>query len=277
MHALEEQFGLSVTLDDLLDRLTIRDLIRAHRRVHRRESACYTATASTSPRALPLSANQQSIYAAHRMDPDGAAYHICCAARIDWLDPSRLRQALATLIARYPGLRARVELRDGQPWQVVDDDVDLPWTEVASAEPGIDAFLAAVRPHALRPFVLERAPLWRATLVSHEDAAGPHLLLLTFHHLIADLWSLTIVWRELLAALDAPASEAVPIATSRTPAVLSTDAYAAFVESQAELLNSDRSAPMREDLDAQTRCRSTGARAADEGRTANTAAAPGRA
>ena len=212
LHALDEQFGLHSTLDELLDRLTIRDLIVRQRDAHvsGTRAAALTDGAPSSAGAHPLSANQQSIYAAQRMDPDSAAYHICCAARIDRLDPSHLRQALAILTARHPALRARVELRDGQPWQIVDDDVDVSWTEVVSVEPGTDALISAARPHARRPFVLDRAPLWRATLVRREDADGPELLLLTFHHLIADLWSLTILWRDLLAALGAPAETLAP-------------------------------------------------------------------
>ena len=158
LHALDEQFGLHATLDELLDRLTIHDLIARQREgsVSGTRAAVLPDGAQPSPRAHPLSANQRSIYAAQRMDPDSAAYHICCAARIDRLDPSHLRHALGILARRHPALRARVELRDGQPWQIVDDDVDVPWTEMVSAEPGIDALSAAARSHALRPFVLDR-------------------------------------------------------------------------------------------------------------------------
>ncbi|MDP9122586.1 MAG: condensation domain-containing protein, partial [Acidobacteriota bacterium] len=71
---------------------------------------------------------------------------------------------------------------------------------------GVAAALA--REEALIPFDLARPPLFRATLVALGAAA--HILLLTFHHVLCDGWSVEILVSELLAAYDALRGGACP-------------------------------------------------------------------
>ncbi len=57
-----------------------------------------------------------------------------------------------------------------------------------------------LREEALRPFNLERGPLFRASLlrVSEEE----HLLLLAMHHIVSDGWSLGVLIGELAALYE---------------------------------------------------------------------------
>jgi amino acid adenylation domain-containing protein len=75
------------------------------------------------------------------------------------------------------------------------------------------ALAARLRDEALRPFDLERGPLWRFVLLAPE-AADP-VLVLAAHHLVADLWSLGRFAEELSALYargDAPPAPAWPAA-----------------------------------------------------------------
>ncbi|MFR0356704.1 amino acid adenylation domain-containing protein [Streptomyces sediminimaris] len=116
------------------------------------------------------------------------------------LDPGRLRAAAQALVARHPNLRAAFpQVTDGQPVQVIQAEVTVPWTEVdlsglPEAEAGEELDRLGREDHRRR-FDLAQPPLLRFTLV--RLAAERHCLLLTSHHILLDGWSTPIVMREL--------------------------------------------------------------------------------
>ncbi|MER5428955.1 non-ribosomal peptide synthase/polyketide synthase [Streptomyces sp. NPDC002588] len=126
------------------------------------------------------------------------------------VDGDHLRRAAQRLLDRHAPLRACFrQLPDGRPAQVVPAGVDLPWREVdlSAQEPGVRAGLAetVAADERARRFDLARPPLLRCALVRFgEDRSR---LVLTFHHIVADGWSLPVLHRELLALYgEEPAS-----------------------------------------------------------------------
>ncbi|MGW4446749.1 non-ribosomal peptide synthase/polyketide synthase [Streptomyces sp. NPDC004682] len=118
------------------------------------------------------------------------------------VDGTLLRRAAQRLLDRHAPLRACFrQLPDGRPAQIVATGLELPWREVdlAAQEPAVRAGLAeavAADERAHR-FDLAQPPLLRCALV-HLDAERSRLIL-TFHHIVADGWSLPVLHRELLA------------------------------------------------------------------------------
>ncbi|WP_261340688.1 non-ribosomal peptide synthase/polyketide synthase [Amycolatopsis orientalis] len=117
------------------------------------------------------------------------------------VDAAALRRSAQALLDRYPSLRSGFrQLDGGQVVQVVTHHAELPWREVA-AEDAEEAFEA----DRSRRFDFARPPLLRATFTRlAEDRAK---LALTFHHILADGWSVVVLLRELLAGYagaDAP-------------------------------------------------------------------------
>ncbi|WP_344946600.1 amino acid adenylation domain-containing protein [Actinomadura miaoliensis] len=128
------------------------------------------------------------------------------------LDATALRRAAQAVLDRHAPLRAGfARLGDGRMVQFVPrEPAALPWREIDLS--GLDADERAARAAAVaaeeqtRGFDLERPPLLRCTLLRH----GPehHSLVLMFHHIVADGWSVQIMLRELLhfyGATDEPA------------------------------------------------------------------------
>ncbi|WP_279629203.1 non-ribosomal peptide synthase/polyketide synthase [Amycolatopsis thailandensis] len=109
------------------------------------------------------------------------------------VDADALRQSVQALLDRYSSLRSGFrQLDGGQVVQTVPRHAELPWREVA-AEDAANAFEA----DRARRFDFARPPLLRATFVrAGENRAR---LALTFHHIIADGWSVVVLLRELLA------------------------------------------------------------------------------
>ncbi|AQA25116.1 non-ribosomal peptide synthase TIGR01720 domain protein [Rhodococcus sp. MTM3W5.2] len=116
--------------------------------------------------------------------------------------PERMRRAARTLLDRHPNLRVCfVEDDAGEVHQVVEGRVSLPWSEIDLS--GLDGSAGRERWRELlavdrsTPFVMDRAPLLRFTLV--RTGAEEHRLLLTHHHILLDGWSTPLLLEELLA------------------------------------------------------------------------------
>ena len=155
---------------------------------------------ATQKTAVPLSYSQQRMWFLEQMEPEKAWYNI---GRILWLDgelnQAALQNSLAGLVQRHEALRTTFHWTNDQPTQSVAAALKLPWELVDLRELTPDAAATAVRQRATteatRPFNLEQGPLLRPQLLSLPH--NRHALILTFHHLITDGWSLDIFLREL--------------------------------------------------------------------------------
>ncbi|MFF7981302.1 non-ribosomal peptide synthase/polyketide synthase [Streptomyces sp. NPDC007901] len=132
------------------------------------------------------------------------------------VDGGLLRGAAQRLLDRHAPLRACFrQLPDGRPAQLVATGLDVPWREVdlAAQDSAVRAGLAeaVAADERARRFDLAHPPLLRCALVHlGEDRSR---LLLTFHHIVADGWSLPVLHRELLALYGerpAPLPEVAP-------------------------------------------------------------------
>nr|APD72041.1 non-ribosomal peptide synthetase 7 [Streptomyces sp.] len=125
------------------------------------------------------------------------------------VDPTALRRAAQALLDRHAPLRSAFRQRpDGAPVQIIAREVELPWREVADADAAELASIAA--DERARRFDLAHPPLLRCALVQLAD--GQSRLVLTFHHIVADGWSLPVIHRELLA-LYGPGPASLPPVT----------------------------------------------------------------
>ncbi|MEV7193317.1 amino acid adenylation domain-containing protein [Streptomyces sp. NPDC093510] len=115
--------------------------------------------------------------------------------------PDRVRSALTALLERHPNLRAcfRHE-RLERPVQVIPHAVTLPWTETDLTGRATDEVEAAVAEmqaaDRTRRFDPARPPLMRAALVRHDMGCE---LLLSFHHILLDGWSIPVLERDMSA------------------------------------------------------------------------------
>jgi amino acid adenylation domain-containing protein len=169
---------------------------------------------------LPLSFAQQRLWFLDQLEPGSAAYNVPGALRLCGpLDIAALERSLNAIVARHEALRTSFPTRGSQPHQQIVPtlDVALPVIDLSTVPQATRE--AVARDHVLRaaqqPFDLAAGPLLRTTLLrlSPEE----HVLLVTFHHSIADGWSLGIFIQELTACYAAfvagqtPALPALPI------------------------------------------------------------------
>jgi amino acid adenylation domain-containing protein len=149
---------------------------------------------------LPLSFAQERLWFVDRMEVGSATYHMPLFARLEGeLDEAALRRTLDELVRRHESLRTSFPLVDGLPVQRVAPPAPVElYTHDFSAfrdDEREEEAAQLIREHARIPFTLETGPLFRVDLARLGEQS--HLLLLTLHHVIADGWSLDLLWREL--------------------------------------------------------------------------------
>ena len=166
---------------------------------------------------------QEGLWFLDQLEPANAAYNVYRAARLDGpLDLDLLERAIQEVVRRHNILRTTFPPATGRGRRVIAPELKLavPRIDLRSLSPAerqAEAERLAVE-DARTPFDLAKGPLLRTTLV----LLGPdeHMLLLAAHHIVIDLWSTGVLFRE-LGALYAAFAEgrpsALPELQSSTP------------------------------------------------------------
>ncbi|MFK0195972.1 condensation domain-containing protein, partial [Kitasatospora sp. NPDC090308] len=184
--------------------LTVRDLFEAPTPAalaHRLDGAADTRPALTRrprPADLPLSHAQRRMWFLQNLDGDGATYNVPLVVHVTGpLDRDALRTAVRTVSERHESLRTVFTERDGSVFQqVLDAPAAAEAIEVRTVTAaGLDAAVqAAVR----RGFDLATERPLRVTVL--ELGPEEHVLVLLFHHIAGDEWSMNPFVEELTAA-----------------------------------------------------------------------------
>ena len=154
----------------------------------------------------PAAGPQARLWFLEQRSPGLIAYNI--PFRLDTaatLDPALVRDALTRLAERHESLRTALIDVDGEPRQRIDPTVMIDLT--VEAMPDARAVDARAQALATRPIDLATAPLWRTGLLHRP---GGSTLVLSVHHAIADVWSVEVMVRDLLALMRAEGTGAAP-------------------------------------------------------------------
>ncbi|MFY9826574.1 MAG: amino acid adenylation domain-containing protein, partial [Thermoanaerobaculia bacterium] len=157
----------------------------------------------------PLTFDQERLWFLYVLDPATTAANMVMATRLRGdLDVAALAASLNAVIDRHGAWRTTFPVVDGEPRQRVAPAlaISLPVVDLSALvdERREPAMLALADEDARRPFVLERGPLVRATLV--RLAPREHVCVMVVHHVVGDLASFQIFWGELAALYEAAAS-----------------------------------------------------------------------
>ena len=161
---------------------------------------------STQVSTFPVSYAQEWLWFLDQIDPDSPVYNIRQAVRLTGnLDVTALHLAIQTVVDRHEALRTTFSGQDGLPRQVVAEAmaIDLPLVDLSQSgeQSRFEQLQQITETEAGHPFDLSKGPLLRTCLV--KLAETDHVLLLTLHHIIADGWSMGILFEEMTAAYSA--------------------------------------------------------------------------
>ncbi|HEX5159838.1 MAG TPA: amino acid adenylation domain-containing protein [Ktedonobacterales bacterium] len=190
--------SISVTETSQIDRQEAREMAELLR-----------AQLGLPPPSLPLSLGQRALWYIHQIAPTNSAYNLTYLARLQGhLDIVALQGALKLLIDRHPILRTTYTLQDGQPVQTIHPQPGTNLEVVPVMHWGKERLDKAIAQIADSPFDLESGPILRAHLFTRSKRTS--LLMLTVHHIAADMWSLARLADELIALYVATASGTPP-------------------------------------------------------------------
>ncbi|APU15628.1 MULTISPECIES: hybrid non-ribosomal peptide synthetase/type I polyketide synthase [Actinoalloteichus] len=154
-------------------------------------------------RAHPLTQNQTALWFLKQLSPDGFAYNIGGAVEVRVeLEPELMFQAVRTLIARHPSLRANFTLHEGRPVQQLRDVADIP-DDIALFDVvgrDWDDIYQMIIQEYRKPYDLERDPLIRFRLFKRADDRW--VIMKAVHHIISDAISTFTFIEELLAVYE---------------------------------------------------------------------------
>ncbi|MGD9732734.1 MAG: amino acid adenylation domain-containing protein [Desulfamplus sp.] len=166
----------------------------------------------------PVSHAQRRLWIFEQLDPDFIAYNIPGAYLIKGrLDVDNFIKAFRAVIKRHESLRTTFKVIDGEPRQIIHQDVDFelpvqdftqisfdstrPIKTIKAADnqytsPAIQQIKAILSQDAATAFDLEKGPLIRANLFKVDEG---YVVGINVHHIVTDAISQDIFIRELLS------------------------------------------------------------------------------
>ncbi len=201
-------FSVELPLRALFERPTVAALAVEVERLRGSGATAGAPPLVRAPRGTeaPLSFTQERLWLFDQLSPGTAVYNVPLALALRGaLSVPALAAALAAEVERQEALRTRFVSVGGRPLQRVDPPwrpplplVDLRGLPPAVVEREIEHLAAVER---TLPFDLARGPLLRSVLLRREEEV--FVLLLTFHHIMSDGWSMLVLARELTALYGA--------------------------------------------------------------------------
>ncbi len=190
------------------------DAVRAGA-VARPEGSVIPSGTRPDPSRAPLHPGQRRLWVLERIAPTGAGYNVLGLRRLAGpLDAEALDAAVRDVADRHEALRSTVRTDpDGTPYSHIEPvcRVALETVRLPPGERAVREWAAGL---AGRVHSVTEGPVFLAGLAS--QSADEHWLMLSFHHLVADGWSLEVFLRDLgecyrrRTGEDVPAAEAAP-------------------------------------------------------------------
>ncbi len=140
----------------------------------------------------PVSSAQRRIYTLQQFDKEVVSYNMAGVVVMEGnIDVKRMGEAFRQLINRHESLRTSFKMLEGELIQIINKDISFQLDYMEEKEEDFDGILN----NFVKPFNLEKAPLFRAGLV--KVANEKYLLMIDMHHIISDGVSISIFFKEL--------------------------------------------------------------------------------
>lgn len=163
-------------------------------------------TQETEVFVFPASFAQQRLWFLNQLAPDNPFYNVSAAIQLTGkLNLSALEQSFNEIVRRHESLRTTFALLEGQVVQVISPELTLAVNAIAlqhlPPSPRDQEAQQLATLAAAEPFDLTTGPLLRVSVLQLSELES--ILLLNFHHIVADGWSIGILLGELGALYTA--------------------------------------------------------------------------
>ena len=149
---------------------------------------------------IPLSYGQKRLWFLQQMYPNNAFYNISESFTFEgFLNINVLKQSFNAFFKKHHILKSYYDVEDDKPILKIDDSISPNFIEedfTSYDKSGKDVKLKSyMDKQAHFGFNLSSAPLFKGSILKIEE--NKYILLLTFHHIIADQWSMGLLKEEI--------------------------------------------------------------------------------
>ena len=149
---------------------------------------------------IPLSYGQKRLWFLQQMYPNNAFYNISESFTFEgFLNINVLKQSFNAFFEKHHILKSYYDVEDDKPILKIDDSISPNFIEedfTSYDKSGKDVKLKSyMDKQAHFGFNLSSAPLFKGSILKIEE--NKYILLLTFHHIIADQWSMGLLKEEI--------------------------------------------------------------------------------
>ncbi|WP_432409074.1 condensation domain-containing protein [Wukongibacter sp. M2B1] len=197
VNSINKEFDIAIEMKEFMEKPTVKDLSeKVMRRIGQKNTEDIflgEIDRVEEKEYYPVSPAQKRMFILNEVKEKQISYNISSAIQIKGdLDIKRLEKVLSKLIERHESLRTSFEIIGNQIVQKISSKVDFSLEYVESDTSDMDTLIKRF----IRPFELNKAPLFRASLINMSDK---HYILVTdMHHIISDGTSANILVRELI-------------------------------------------------------------------------------
>ena len=204
---LRTDFKIQLPFSTIFNSPTVTDLAEAITQFQKNNSKVFVPDLLRTNKqiGIPLSFSQQRLWFLDQLEQGTATYNLSKIIRLKGkLEVSALQQTLQTVVERHEILRTRFVAENGQASQTIIPflQAELSFTDLTnfSTDDRQAEEMRLIAQATETPFDLGQAPLWRVHLLRLNESE--HLLIIVFHHIISDGWSVSIFLNELGTAYD---------------------------------------------------------------------------
>jgi len=202
---IHQQFNVKIPLIELFRIPTIRELAEYIGKEAVQEQH-FSIEPIKKRKYYRLSSVQRRLYVLWRMEKENVVYNVPVVLEMEGhIDKERFEDSFRRLICRHESLRTSFEMNEGEPVQIIREEVDFKIETYPdlSAQPSEEEIIRDF----IRPFDLTSPPLLRVGLI--ETGHHKSILMLDMHHIITDGVSMGILVKEFLALYEG--SELLPL------------------------------------------------------------------
>ena len=161
---------------------------------------------------FPASFAQQRLWFLARLAPGNPFYNVSTALRLTgFLNSIALEKAFNEIVRRHEILRTTFAVVEGQLSQIIASELTVSIPKIDLQNLPLTQQETPTKQRAIAesqlPFNLTKGPLLRVQLL--QLGAAEYVLLLNFHHIVADGWSIAVLIRELTSLYKAFAKNQV--------------------------------------------------------------------
>ena len=188
---IKKETGIAVSVGKLLNTEKLSEFFTY---IEKLESIAYQKPNNTNQEYYPASKEQTRLYFLQQLDPKSTAYYAPFIFYLDnEIDTNKLETAWQKVISRHPLLKSQFSLSDGELHVLINPKLNLSIKYHTVFAHELQKKIQEISKHT---FNLNEGPLAQSALVK-VHGQSTQVLVLSFHHIVIDGWSINILLRDL--------------------------------------------------------------------------------